>query len=148
MVTPVFSITREKHLDHMVRVVPFIVTLYAIQCYFIINMEKTAIASDALLFLGLCLITMISSFITYDLTHIVNFTEDKIEISVRWAGYKKTLPICDISKVDVLDPGQSFSTMILTSKNGEKHKFFFIDDADKIKKWLEDKQSSEFKIAA
>jgi hypothetical protein len=38
--------------------------------------------------------------------------------------------------------------MILTSKNGEKHKFFFIDDADKIKKWLEDKQSSEFKIAA
>jgi hypothetical protein len=148
MVTPVFCITREKHLDHMVRVVPFIVSLYAIQCYFIINMENSGIASDALLFLGLCLITMISSFITYDLTHIVNFSEDKIEITVRWAKYKKTLSICDISKVDVIDPGQSFSTIVLTSKDGKKHTFFFIDNADKIKKWIEDKQSSEFKIAA
>jgi hypothetical protein len=148
MVTPVFSISREKHLDHMVRVVPFIVTLYAIQCYFIINMEKTAIASDALLFLGLCLISMISMFITYDLTHIVNFSENSIEISVHWAGYKKTLSISEISKVEVIDPGQSFSTIVLISKNGEKHKIFFIDDADKIKKWIEEKQSSEFKIAA
>jgi hypothetical protein len=144
----VLSVTREKHLDHMVRVVPFIVTAYAIQCYFILQLGSQEFGSNGLMFLGGMLTCMISGFIAYDLTHVVKFHEEAIDISVKWLGYHRTIAYQDIIKVEVLDPGQSFSTMKIETKEGKKIGIYFVDDADKIKAWLEQKRFPEFKAAA
>lgn len=143
-----FAVTREKHLDHMVRVVPFIVTAYAIQCYFILQMGAVDFAVDGLFFLGACLISMICCFITYDLTHVVNFHEEHLTISVKWLRYEKIVSYHDLIQVEVSDPGQSFSTLKLQVRSGKKFGFYFIDDADKIKSWLEKKRSPELQAAA
>jgi hypothetical protein len=143
-----FSITREKHLDHMVRVVPFIVTAYAIQCYFILQLDSQEFGVNGLFVLAGMLIAMISSFIIYDLTHAVKFQENSITISVEWLGYKKDIFYHELIEIEVSDPGQSFSTLKLKTKAGKKYGFFFIDDADKIKIWLEQKRTPEMQVAA
>jgi hypothetical protein len=148
MTSPEFSITREKHLDHMVRVVPFIVTAYAIQCYFILQLDSQEFGINGLFVLAGMLIAMISSFITYDLTHTVKFQENSLTISVGWMGYKKEIFYQELLEVEVSDPGQSFSTLQLKTKAGKKYGFYFIDDADKIKKWLEQKRAPEMQAAA
>lgn len=148
MTSPEFSITREKHLDHMVRVVPFIVTAYAIQCYFILQLDSQEFGINGLFVLAGMLIAMISSFITYDLTHTVKFQENSLTIAVGWMGYKKEIFYQELLEVEVSDPGQSFSTLQLKTKAGKKYGFYFIDDADKIKKWLEQKRTPEMQAAA
>lgn len=148
MKSPITMITREKHLDHMVRVVPFIVVAYAIQCYFISQMGGTGFAINGLFFLGGCLISMITAFVTYDLTHTVNFKDEECEVSIKWLNYHRTIKYADIAEARVTEPGQTFSTLKLKMHDGRKFGFYFIDDADRIKAWLEKKRIPELQMAA
>lgn len=143
-----FSVTREKHLDHMVRVVPFIVTAYAIQCYFIMRAGPAEFYVNGLFFLGACLTLMITGFIIYDLTHVVKFGSESLTISIAWLGLERTLSYQELDLIEVADPGQSFSTLVLKTHNGKKYGLYFIDDADKIKTWIEQKRSPELRAAA
>jgi hypothetical protein len=143
-----FRVTREKHLDHMVRVVPFIVTAYAIQCFFIMKLGPVEFAVNGLFFLGVCLMSMITGFVTYDLTHVVEFYQDSIKINMKWLNYEENISYRDIFKVEVSDSGQTFATLKITTKSGEYHSFYFVDDADKIKKWLDQKQAPQMQEAA
>jgi hypothetical protein len=143
-----FYVTREKHLDHMVRVVPFIVCAYAIQCYFITRIETIDFAVNGLFFLGGCLVSMIAGFITYDLTHVVKFENETFSVSVKWLHYNKTYAYQDLTSIEISEAGQSFATLTLTTNSGKKMGFYFIDEPDKIKAWLEEKRVPELQAAA
>jgi hypothetical protein len=142
--TDCFNITREKHLDHMVKVVPFIVFCYALQCYFIMKLSPTEFSSISLSILGGFLAFMIAGFITYDLKHHVTLFENHLEI--HFLSSSKSVSFDDIWSVEVKDPGQSFATVTLLTKNG-KVSLFFVDDAEKIKKIIESKKHSDLMAA-
>lgn len=139
------TISREKHLDHMVKVVPFIVFCYAIQCYFIYKMSPTEFSTVSLSILGGTLALMIAGFISYDLRHQVELREHELEIS--FFGRKKIVSYEDIWLMTVSDPGQSFSTLVLKTKHG-KFTFYFIDHAEKVKALIEERQRPEIKVQA
>lgn len=139
-----FNITREKHLDHMVRVVPFIVFCYAIQCFAIMKVSPGEFSSISLSILGGFLACMISGFIAYDLKHQVTFSENFMEI--KFLSHHKTIRYEDIWAVEIKDPGQSFSTLTLLTKDG-KISFFFVDDSEKIKKFIESKKQIDLMAA-
>lgn len=135
-----FIMTREKHLDHMVRVVPFIVLCYAIQCYVIYQIAPDDFSTLGLSILGGFLAVMVGAFITYDLKHRVEFQAEKVHIS--FLGAHKKISYEDIWSVEVGDPGENFSTLVITTQN-KKHSFYFVDDAEKIKSWIEAKKQKE-----
>jgi len=143
-----FCVTREKHMDHMVKVVPFIVCAYALQCYFFMKLGPVNFALDGLYFLGGCLASMITGFITYDLTHVVKFEEESFSISVNWLNYKKSYAYKDLVAIEVSEVGQPFGTLTLTTCSGKKFGLYFVDEPDKIKKWLENKRQPEMQAAA
>ena len=143
--TGTFFITREKHLDHMVRVVPFIVFCYAVQCYVIYSMNPGEFSTVGLSILGAFLGLMIAGFIAYDLKHKVELKDHELEIT--FFAFKKTIRYEDIWSIQIKDPDQNFSSLTLTCQNS-KHIFYFIDEGEKIKKWLEDKKQVELKTAA
>ena len=134
-----FTLTREKHLDHMVKVVPFIVLGYAIQCYVIFQIHPGPFSTTGLGILAGLLILMIGSFICYDLQHRVEFREENIRVS--FGPWRKTISYSDIEEVLIADPGQSFSSLTLKCQNG-KHTFYFVDHAEKIKAWIEHQNKS------
>jgi len=137
--------TREKHLDHMVRVVPFIVLCYAIQCYVIYQMAPDEFSTLGLTVLGGFLAFMVGAFIIYDLKHKVEFQADGVSIS--FLGSHKLISYEDIWSVEIKDPGENFSTMVMTGQD-QKHTFYFVDDAEKIKKWIEEKKQDQLLEAA
>lgn len=143
-----FCITREKHLDHMVKVVPFIVCAYALQCFFIMKLGPVEYAIDGLFFLGGCLISMITAFVTYDLTHVVKFHDENFTVSINWLNYHRTYVYQDLTMIEVSEAGQTFATVTLTTRSGKKFGFYFVDEADKIKAWLEKKRLPEMQAAA
>lgn len=132
-----FKITREKHLDHMVKVVPFIVGCYAIQCYVILHVGPSELAKISLSILGGFLAMMIAGFVTYDLKHEVEVFEDHLKIS--FLQSTKTIYFSEISSMTINEPGQSFATLTLKTRK-EAHRLCFIDDAEKIKSWIEERR--------
>lgn len=150
MTNTTITVTREKHLDHMVKVVPFIVCAYAIQCYFISSVEPEIFAINGLLFLGACLVTMIAGFVAYDLTHVVKIEEESLSVNIAWLNYSKTYQYHEVSSIKVSESSQSFATVSVSFNSGKKINIFFADDADKIKKIIEEKRSAppEIKLAA
>ena len=93
-----FTITREKHLDHMVRVVPFIVFCYAVQCFVIMKVSPGSFSTISLSILGGFLALMIAGFITYDVKHQVILNEGSLNI--RFLGSDKTILYDDIWLID------------------------------------------------
>lgn len=138
-----FTITREKHLDHLVRVVPLIVLGFALQCYILGNMSGGE-SGGFILFLGGALSAMIATFITYDVQHRAQLFEDRIEVHFFFSH--KTVYFKDITQIEVKDPDQSFSTVTLHhGKN--KIRLYFVDDAPKVKNWIEATQSTTARAA-
>lgn len=140
-----FHLTRERHLDHMVRVVPFIVFCYAIQCYAITKLGPSEISTLSVMVLGGFLALMILGFITYDLRHQVFFDEHALHS--QFLTFKHTIRYEDILCVEVSEPKQSFASLTIKTKSG-KQTYFFIDEADKVKEWLEAKKVTEMDLAA
>ena len=143
-----FEVGREKHLDHLVRVVPFIVLLYAFHCYFIMQLVPVDFVINGQFFLGGCLGFMIGCFISYDLTHVVTLGENSLDIKVAWLNYHRSVCYSDVAAILISEPGQTFATVTVITQSGTKYSFYFVDDADKIKSWIEQRRISEFKSAA
>lgn len=132
------TLSREKHLDHMVRVVPFIVFCYAVQCFIITKIGPGDFSTISLTILGVFLALMIAGFITYDVKHRVVMNDSGINIE--FLGTKKIIPYDEIWMVEINEPEQSFSTIKLHSNKG-KTTFYFVDESDRIKKWIEEHQT-------
>ncbi len=130
------KLTREKHLDHMVRVVPIIVLGYAIQGYIIKGME-TPIGGTCLMILGGLLVTMIIGFITYDVKHSIELKDSEIEVS--FFNFKKMISYQDILTVENTSPQHHFGTITLKTTKGTT-RLYFIDEADKVKEFLNKKR--------
>lgn len=141
-----FKLTREKHLDHMVKVVPFIVMCYAIQCFVILKIDSSIFSTTSLSFLGGMLVLMIAGFITYDLKQTVSFGQEYI--SGEFLGLKHTIYYHDITSVEVKDPKESFTSLVIKTHK-KKYTYFFVDDAEKIQAWIETKRfPTDHKMAA
>lgn len=123
-----FQVTREKHLDHMVKVVPLIFLGYAIQVFFLSQM-KTAMGPGAIVFLGVSLASLIALFIIHDLKHQVTLFEDHLAIEFLWM--KKSILYSDIEKTHITNPDESFSHIVIFHA-GMKTRLFFVDDAKTV----------------
>lgn len=142
--TTPFTLTREKHLDHMVKVVPFIALMFGIQGYILTKIHED-FGSFAIFVLAGCLISMITAFITYDVKHQVNFLETHLEI--KFLVLHKKIFYSDILSVHISESNQTFASIQLRTKQGP-HRFFFVDDADAIKAFLESQKDQSLKAAA
>ncbi|MGE3611374.1 MAG: hypothetical protein AB7I27_17400 [Bacteriovoracaceae bacterium] len=135
------SISRENHLDHMVRVVPLLVLGYAIQGYVIWQMKGPEFTKDCLLMLGIGLVSMIAGFIIYDTQHKVHFFEDNLVIE--FLGYKKNISYQDIASCVLDSDKNTFSKITLTTYQNKHFHFYFVDNGDKIKLWIDSKSKSQ-----
>jgi hypothetical protein len=135
---PTFEISREKHLDHLVKVVPLIVLAYALQCYILFQMDGPVYVG-LLIALGGMLIMMIMGLVFYDVNHKVVLMEDRLEVSFK--GNKSVIAFHEIKLLEVHDPQESFGTVRIVTAKG-KVKFYFVDDAQKIKQWIDSRKES------
>ena len=133
-----FELTREKHLDHMVKVVPFIVFCYAVQCYFIMKIGPSSFSTTSLSILGGLLVCMIMAFITYDLKQKVCFHETSLKSE--FFHFSQIISYQDIIDIEVVDPEESFSTLRIITKK-KTFTYYFVDDAKKIQAWIDFKKS-------
>ena len=128
----------------MTRVVPFIVMCYGIQSYVVWSISPTEFSKVSLFVLGCFIAAMVGAFVTYDLNHKVKVYSDHLIIT--FLHLQKTVYFHEIVSLKADGPKDNFSSLILKTRTST-HRFYFIDDADKVKKMIEDNSISE-KLAA
>lgn len=134
------KLTREKHLDHMVKVVPFIFLCYGIQCFTLYKIGYSAITGPTLLFLGVALAVLTGAFTVYDLKHELQLHEDHFTVKFLW--YKKDVPYNTILNIDVHESEKSFCRLKVSTLKS-KHTFYFVDNGEEIKSWLTDRLKTQ-----
>ena len=137
-----YKLTREHHLDHMVRMVPIIVLGFAIQCYVLYqNPNFIGWTMPALAF---GLILMITAFVSYDMKHTVYLTDSGIVVSFIKDSH---IHYEDIVKIDTHHEDGTFGTITIHCTQGKKHTFFFIDNVNKVKDMILSYKHVEAKAA-
>ncbi len=139
------KVTRESHLDHMVRVVPFIVTGYAFQCFMILQVSPGEFTQRSLSVLGGFIAAMIAAFITYDLNHTVSM--DDTGLTVSFLSKKNFVRYSEIISVEVSDPGQTFATVKISTARGQV-RLRFVDHPDEVKAFLDQRRGTKVQVAA
>jgi hypothetical protein len=135
-------VTREGHLDHMVRVTPLIFLGYGLQSYFLMNMNTEGQLTKHILVLGLALASMIGLFLLHDVYHQVHFFESHFESGWRFFGKKKTINYSEIESIDVSETEQKFASLIIRLQNNRKIVFYFVDKPEELKSWIEKHKDS------
>ncbi|MFY7993744.1 MAG: hypothetical protein ACOVP4_10665 [Bacteriovoracaceae bacterium] len=136
------KMTREKHLDHMVKVTPLIFLGYGLQCYFLMGMNTEGHLTKHLIALGVALASMIALFLIHDVYHQVSFFDDHLESGWRFFGKKRTINYNEISKIDISEADQKFASLILRLQNNKKIVFYFVDAPEELKTWIESQKES------
>lgn len=137
-----YKVTREHHLDHMVRMVPIIVLGFAIQCYVLYqNPHFIGWTMPALAF---GLITMITAFVSYDIKHHVTLMETGIEVNFIIQTH---ITYEEIVKVETSHEDGTFGTLTIHCVQGKKHKFFFVDNVTKVQEMIMSHKYVEAKAA-
>jgi hypothetical protein len=135
--SPIFTIKREKHLQHLVNVAPFVAVAFVVQCYLLTYFFQDAPISHFALPLAISLSLMISGLVIYDSYHFLECHSDHFQLGFKFFNLKQQYFYHEISHVEVLEPEASFSSLVIHFITKNKKVIYFVDDAESVKKIIE-----------
>lgn len=130
------KIGRENHINHLIQILPFITTVFGIQCFLVYKYVQDVQIGDYALFMGLGLISFVYSLYYYDNNHHVLIYSKYLHI-FPVIGSETILLYSDIEDIVVPDEECNFSTIIIKLKNEDRHIFYFVDYPVQLKKLIE-----------
>jgi len=144
----ILKLTREKHLDHMVRVVPLVVFGFIIQSYLIMSIDPNEFGKNMVLLLAFSLGTLIAGLSIYDVTHHVTLLEDHLLIEMKWLGKQTKVNFSEIKDIHCRHPDQNFTTVDIILYDNTKYVFYFVDSPVMIKEWIKSHSHQDYSQAA
>lgn len=136
------KIGRENHINHLIQILPFITTIFGIQCFLIYKYFKDVQVGDYALFMGLGLISFVYSLFYYDNNHHVLIYSKHLHIFPVF-GEDKKLDYSEIESIHGPDEECNFSTLIIQLKNEDRHVFYFVDYPLHMKNLIEQQLSKK-----
>jgi hypothetical protein len=121
-------LTREKHLNHLVRVVPLLSLAYGIQSYLMMKWSQGGPTGALVLLLGVCLAISVLGMAFYDQRHQVLFDEAGFRVrpvlGLRWRRFTRE----DVSQVEIEGGEDEFQNVTVHLKRGRSLVFRFVDN--------------------
>lgn len=131
------QLTREKHLNHLVRVVPLLCLAYGIQSYMMMSFAQGGPTGTLILILGLSLALSVMGLVTYDNHHKVSWQDNQFFVKAPWSFSAKEYLKSEIHSVEVIGEEDEFQTVLIQLKNKKRMTFYFVDNGHEFKKFVE-----------
>ncbi|MBY0517034.1 MAG: hypothetical protein K2P81_09010 [Bacteriovoracaceae bacterium] len=133
------NLTREKHLDHLVRVVPLLSLAYGIQSYLMMSYAKGGSTGTLVMFLGVSLALSVMGLVTYDYRHKVTWNGNQFSVKAPWSFGFKTIEKDKVAEIEIIGAPEEFQTVIVKLKNKQRLVFYFVDNGHEFKASMEEK---------
>jgi hypothetical protein len=128
------NLTHEKHLDHLVRVVPLLCFAYGVQSYLMVNMARGANTGNLIFTLGFFLAMSVMMLVTYDLKFKVRWDTTRLIFKAPWRFYEKIITFQEIESLEVVGKEDEFQTVLIRLHNRKKYVFYFVDNGHELQK--------------
>jgi hypothetical protein len=127
------KLTREKHLNHLTRVVPFLGFVYGIQSYLLMRMSQTQQTGWLVLALGICLAITVLLLVSYDIYTEIHFSAEGFFVKTPWRKKPLIVSQAFILKIEVIGKDDEFQTVQVYLRNKKKMEFYFVDNGQEFK---------------
>jgi hypothetical protein len=141
--TPILS--REKHLDHMVRMLPFLTLSYLIHAYALMHIAPVPFTKDLLLLMALTLIAAVLSIASYDLHHALEVNEDHL-VSHYHGWFMQKIYFQEIKELECVNQGSTFGHLKIHLVGGKALTIYFLDAPEDIKKLIQKAQTTKTEV--
>jgi hypothetical protein len=131
---PLFKVSREHHLDHLVAILPLITVLFIIQCVILASIAQDNSIYQLCYAIAFALIGMVSMIYYYDAHHHVEVFDQHLVMQFKPFYKNKKIKLSEIAQLWVIDEESEFSTLQITMKSGHKLNLFFIDRPSQLVK--------------
>ena len=144
------ALTREKHLNHLVRVVPLLALAYGIQGFMMMSWVEHGPTGTLVLGLGVSLAISVMIMVTYDQRHKVSYGEEGFAVTAPWLFGQRHRTWSMVRHIEVIGAEDEFQTVIVKTTKGS-FTFYFVDNGHEFKAtheaWLASQVQSQ-KLAA
>lgn len=135
------KMTREKHLDYMVKMAPFLFFAVVIQIFVYAQFFEPILARDISIFLSVGTALILAAFYAHDHFHQVLFQPNYLEIRVNPLKYREEILYRNIIGYEITHHPRGFSNVKLLIKNGDPVKLYYIDNGEDFIHTLKKKQT-------
>jgi hypothetical protein len=136
------TMTREKHLDHLVRVVPILCLAYGIQSFMMMSYAQGGPTGKLVFLLGVSLALSVLGLVTYDLRHKVSWDAEGFSVGSPWYFKSHTIERSLIAQIDVTGAPEEFQTVRITLKDRRRFTFYFVDNGLEFKASMEEQTNT------
>lgn len=137
------QITREKHLQYMVKLIPYLIAAIVVQSYVYFHMFPQHLAQDITVFLGVGVALILLGFGAHDHFHQVKMKENYLEISVKPLKYQEEILYRNITAYEIIPTKHGFASVRLILKDGNAVKIYYLDDAENFIQKIKSKQAKK-----
>lgn len=137
------QITREKHVNYMVKLAPYLMVAIVIQSYLYSRFFPGPVAQDIGIFLATGVAMILAGFYAYDHFHQVQLKENYLEISIRPLKYQEEILYRNIESYEIMPTRNGFSNVKLILRDGHAVKIYYLDDAENFIQWIKQKQQAK-----
>lgn len=132
-------IGRDNHLNNLIAKLPLITTIFALQCFFLMQVEGGEIDVGYFASLmGCFLILLVSTLFVYDKYHHVIIYKSQIVVYFAPLNAHRVIELKDIKSVVAPQKECDFSSISIQLKTGEIISFHFVDYPVQVKTIIED----------
>lgn len=136
------QITRNNHLQYMVRLTPCLILLYFLQILAYRHFASPALSQDLNIFLGVGLASIIALYYFYDHHHKITCRENYLETRFDILKMKEEVLYQNVVHIEVKKTRfSSYGKVTLHSKDGNIHHLHHVDSPELIKAYIEQKRS-------
>ena len=135
------KMTREKHLDYMVKMAPFLFLAVVAQIFIYAHFFEPILAKEISIFLSVGTSLILGAFYAHDHFHQVLLQPNYLEIQVKPFKYREEILYRNIVGYEITRHPKGFSNIKLMVKNGAPIRLYYVDDGDEFIHTLKKKQA-------
>lgn len=126
------KITREKHMAHLVRLMPILLLAVGVQYYFYTWWAPTQIVVDVTIFMTIGLGLIALGFAFYDHFHTVQLHRHYLAVTFSPIQYHEEILYRNIEGVDVETTKHSYHNVTLYLRDGSTCKLWYLDEIETL----------------
>ncbi len=124
---PLFVVTRTSHIEHLIRLLPFITLLFLGQCFLLRSLIQNVEIGNLCLMMGSILIMLVGLMYYYDVGHSVEVHQNHIVSDFPPFMERQIIQFKDIADIRVSDIEMDFSNVKIILHSGDVYSVFFVD---------------------
>lgn len=133
------KITREKYAQFVNKLIPVLVLCYLLQAYLYLRYAPSDISFDVVLLLGLALAGMFIYHGVFEHYHKITLHSNYLEVQFAPLKMQNSYSYREIVDVAVESRLKAYKHVLIHLEDGSKLKLAYVDDAEKIRKYLLDR---------